>query len=224
MDHKPVLLTGFEPYGGRGINPAAEVVTQLDGCEIEGHRVVGRLVPVSFARLRRRIEELVRDTDPAAVVSLGLWPGEPVIRIERVAVNIADFEIPDNDGMLVVDGLVTPAAAVALASTLPLRAVERALLQAGVPARLSTTAGTFLCNATLYSALQACGSAGPRCGFVHLPYLPEQVASLLSELRKGQTLELHQRADLASMSLATMVQAVRIVVAVSLTTTAEGVA
>jgi pyroglutamyl-peptidase len=179
---------------------------------------------VSFAGLRQRIEDLVRETDPAVVVSLGLWPGEPVIRLERVAVNIADFEIPDNDGMLVVDGLVAAAAPAARVSTLPLRAVERALLQAGVPARLSTTAGTFLCNAALYSALEACESSGARCGFVHLPYLPEQVASLLAELRKGQSLELHQRADLPSMSLATMVGAVRIVMAVSVTTNAEGVA
>ena len=100
---------------------------------------------------------------------------------------------------------------------LPLHAIQRRLLEAGIPARLSSTAGTFLCNATMYTFLHT-GPAGRGvpCGFVHLPYLPEQVAALLEDLRKEQLLELHQRADLASMSLATMVEAVRIVLGVSL--------
>jgi pyroglutamyl-peptidase len=211
------LLTGFEPYGGRGVNPATEVVARLDGVEIEGARVAGRVLPVSFGALRSRIHELLREVDPAVVVSLGLWPGEATIRLERVALNLADFEIPDNDGALLRDDVVAAAAPTALAATLPLRAIERALLRAGIPARLSSTAGTFLCNATLYTFLHAAPAGrGVPCGFVHLPYLPEQVAALLEDLRKEQLLELHQRADLASMSLATMVEAVRIVLGVSL--------
>ena len=211
------LLTGFEPYGGRGVNPATEVVTRLDGVEVEGARVAGRVLPVSFGALRSRIHELLREVEPEVVVSLGLWPGEGTIRLERVALNLADFEIPDNAGALLRDDLVAAAGPTALAATLPLRAIERALLRAGIPARLSSTAGTFLCNATLYTFLHAAAAGrGVPCGFVHLPYLPEQVAALLEELRKQQLLELHQRADLASMSLATMVEAVRIVLGVSL--------
>ncbi|PYO21544.1 MAG: pyroglutamyl-peptidase I [Candidatus Rokuibacteriota bacterium] len=215
------LLTGFEPYGGRGVNPATEVVTRLDGAEIEGVRVAGRVLPVSFGALRSRIHELMQKVAPVVVVSLGLWPGEPTIRLERVALNLADFEIPDNDGALLRDDVVAAAAPTAIASTLPLRAIEGALLRAGIPARLSTTAGTFLCNTTMYTFLHTePAGRGVPCGFVHLPYLPEQVAALLQDLRKEQVLELHQRADLASMSLATMVEAVRIVLGVSLATAA----
>jgi len=215
------LLTGFEPYGGRGVNPATVVVTRLDVAEIEGVRVAGRVLPVSFGALQSRIHELMQKVAPVVVVSLGLWPGEPTIRLERVALNLADFDIPDNDGALLRDDVVAAAAPTAIASTLPLRAIEGALLRAGIPARLSTTAGTFLCNTTMYTFLHTePAGRGVPCGFVHLPYLPEQVAVLLQDLRKEQVLELHQRADLASMSLATMVEAVRIVLGVSLATAA----
>ncbi len=217
MAGRVALVTGFEPYGGRGVNPSTEVVKRVDALEIEGVRVVGRVLPVSFGALRARVRDLVRGIDPALVVSLGLWPGEPTIRLERVALNVADFEIPDNEGALLRDDVVEAAAPTAVPATLPLRAIERALLRAGIPARLSTTAGTFLCNATLYMFLRAAEAAGGvPCGFVHLPYLPEQVAALLEDMRKEPRVELHQRADLASMSLDTMVAAVHIVLTVSL--------
>src|SRR2546430_16361557 len=97
------LLTGFEPYGGRGVNPATEVVTRLDGAEIEGVRVAGRVLPVSFGALRSRIHELMQKVAPVVVVSLGLWPGEPTIRLERAGPNPADLQIPPNDSRLLRD-------------------------------------------------------------------------------------------------------------------------
>jgi len=221
MNGSVALVTGFEPYGGRGINPAAEVVKQIDGLDIEGHRIVGRVLPVSFGRLRERVRDLMSETDPALVLSLGLFPGEPAVRLERVALNLADFEIPDNEGVVLRDDPVEAGAPLAIHSALPLRAIERALLEAGIPARLSTSAGTFLCNATMYAFLATeQARAGVPSGFVHLPYLPEQVASLLEDMREGRSLETHQRADLASMSLGTMVEAVRIVLSVSLSSRA----
>ncbi len=96
-------MTGFEPYGGGGANPSAEVATRLDGREIDGARVVGRTMPVRVRDLGQRIEDLMAELDPVAVVSLGLWPGEPMIRLERVAPNVADFAIPDNEGALLQD-------------------------------------------------------------------------------------------------------------------------
>jgi pyroglutamyl-peptidase len=214
-----VILTGFEPYGGRGINPAAEVVRRLDGEIVAGTPVVGRLLPVSYRRLGPNIEDLLREHDPAAVVGLGLWPGEPAIRLERLAVNVADFEIADNEGALLTDVAVQGNADAALFATWPLRRAETALLDAGIPARASSTAGTFLCNATLYRFLRGLEAAGGRvpCGFVHLPYLPAQVAALVRDLRRERRLELGQRADLASMDLETMVRAVRIVLETCLT-------
>ena len=214
MANRPILVTGFEPYGGRGLNPAFETMQALDGRVIEGLPVVGRGLPVSFSGLKPAIANLLEEIDPAAVVSLGLWPGETMIRLERVSINIADFEIPDNEPFIITDGEVTGDGPNARPATLPLRAIERALLEAGIPARLSTSAGTFLCNACLYAFLEAV-EARPQqtpCGFLHLPYLPQQVAALLTKLRIEKQLELQQRADLASMELSRMVTGVEIAI------------
>ncbi|HSU03968.1 MAG TPA: hypothetical protein VLI93_00185 [Acetobacteraceae bacterium] len=208
----PVLITGFEPYGGRGHNPAAEIARALDGSRVAQIPMVGRTLPVSHAGLHARLSGLVAELTPRVVLSVGLWPGEPAIRIERFAVNLADFEIPDNDGHRPTDQALSPGGSVALAATVPVRQIEAAMLAAGIPARLSNTAGTFLCNACLFAALQAAAAASPPplCGFIHVPYLPVQVAEMLDRNRQESRLELHQRADLASMDLDTMIRAVRI--------------
>jgi pyroglutamyl-peptidase len=164
--------------------------------------------------LKRVIANLLDEFDPTAVVSLGLWPGETMIRVERVSINIADFEIADNEPLIITDGEVTPNGHTARLATLPLRAIERALLEAGIPARLSASAGTFLCNSCLYTFLEA-AEARPHptlCGFLHLPYMPQQVAALLIKLRMEKELELHQRADFASMELSRMVAGVEIAI------------
>jgi len=141
------LLTGFEPYGGRGVNPATEVVTRLDGVEVEGARVAGRVLPVSFGALRSRIHELLREEEPEVVVSLGLWPGEATIRLERLALNLADFEIPDNDGALLRDDVVAAAGPTALAATLPLRARSSApASQLGCRRRRARSSATRRCT------------------------------------------------------------------------------
>lgn len=211
-------MTGFEPYGGRGLNPAFEIMRRLDGTEIAGTPVVGRGLPVSYRELRGRIEGLLEHHDPRLVVALGLWPGTPMIRLERIAINVADFEIPDNDGAVVTDEPLQANGSNALTATLPLRKIETALLEGGIPSHVSNTAGTFLCNATMFEFLQgleARGRAVP-CGFIHLPYMPEQVADLLSRNRAERRLEREQRADLASMDLEVMVRAVRTAIEVSL--------
>src|SRR5215208_6470123 len=213
-----ILLTGFQPYGGRQLNPSAEVVRALDRTRIDGHTVHGMLLPVSFAAAKQPLTDAIAERRPVLVVSLGLWPGEPVIRLERVAVNRASFEMPDNDGQRLLDDNVEPNGPVARAVTLPVGKIISALRANGIPARTSDTAGTFLCNTTLYRALGACErlGTGARCGFVHLPYLPQQVAELLNDLSAEGRLELHQRADLASMSLDIMLEALRTILAVSL--------
>ena len=92
MSGKVALLTGFEPYGGRGVNPAFEIMQRLDGMAIGNTKVAGRPLPVSYEALSAKIDELLEELDPALVVSVGLWPGEPMIRLERIAINMADFE------------------------------------------------------------------------------------------------------------------------------------
>lgn len=212
-----MLLTGFEGYGGRALNPAEQVAKRLDGAEIAGVRVHGRVLPVDFPGLGPRIAALIEEIRPRAVICLGLWPGTPILRIERIAVNIADFEIPDNAGHM-TRGPVVEGGAEAYRSTLPIHAIQGRLLEAGIPARLSPSAGTFLCNALMYHALATCGARAPAvpCGFVHLPYLPEQVATLLLQMRDWSRVELHQRADLASMALDVQTEAVRLAIATTL--------
>jgi pyroglutamyl-peptidase len=213
-----ILLTGFQPYGGRQINPSAEVVRALDKARIDGCTVQGLLLPVSFVAAKQPLTDAITEHRPLLVVSTGLWPGEPVIRLERVAVNRASFEMPDNDGQRPLDDSVEAGGPVARAVTLPVGKIIASLRESGIPARTSDTAGTFLCNTTLYRALGACErlGTGARCGFVHLPYFPQQVAELLNDLSAEGRLELHQRADLASMSLDMMLEALRTILAVSL--------
>ena len=218
-----MLLTGFQGYGGRAVNPAEEVVKALDGAAIGAQRVTARTLPVSFTKLGPGIAQLIEETRPSVVICLGLWPGEPVIRLERVAVNIADFEIADNEGTI-KQGPVVAGGPAAYETTLPIHEIQDRLLKAAIPARLSGSAGIFLCNTLMYHALHYCMALAttPRAGFVHLPYLPEQIATLIEDTRAEEKLELHQRADLASMSLDTMVEALRCAFEVSLEAAAEG--
>jgi pyroglutamyl-peptidase len=215
-----MLLTGFESYGGRSLNPAEQVVKQLDGAEIRGIRVNGRTLPVDYQGLGPRITRLIEEIQPRAVICLGLWPGTPMLRLERIAVNIADFEIPDSVGLM-TRGPVVEGGAEAYRSTLPIHAIQDRLLNAGLPARLSGSAGTFLCNALMYHALRSCAQHAPAapCGFIHLPYLPEQVSTLLLQMREWAKVELHQRADLASMALEAQVEAVRLAIDTTLEAT-----
>jgi len=211
---RTVLITGFEPYGGRRINPAAEIAKALDGSTVDAFAVVGAILPVSQRGVSERLEALLTEHRPAAVISLGLAPGEPMIRLERFGLNLLDFEIPDNDGARLADAAIEPNGSTAMRATLPLRAIEAALLEAGIPARLSSTAGTYLCNATLYSLIRILDARFPASlgGFIHLPYLPEQVAQLLADGKRERRLELAQRSDIASMDLATQIRAVTIAV------------
>jgi pyroglutamyl-peptidase len=216
--NKTILVTGFEPYGGRRINPAAEVAKALDGSSVEDFGVIGAILPVSQRSLRTRLEELLTELRPAIVISLGLAPGEPMIRLERFGLNLLDFEIADNDGARLADAPVEANGTTGVRASLPLRAIEQALLDAAIPARLSSTAGTFLCNATLYRLIRVLEERFPAAlgGFIHLPYLPEQVARLLSDGKRDRRLELAQRSDTASMDLATQIRAVTIAMTASI--------
>jgi pyroglutamyl-peptidase len=211
---RPVLLTGFEPYAGRGSNPAFDTMRALDGKKIRDVEIVGRALPVSISSIRTNAQRLVEEIEPSAIVSVGLWPGESMIRLERVALNVADFEIGDNEGAIWHDQKISGNGPEARPATLPLRKIEDGLLEAGIPVRISSTAGTYLCNACLYSFLEEVEQqAYPLlCGFIHVPYTPEQVAAVIADLRKGQQLEQHQRADLVSMELSRTIRAVEIAI------------
>jgi len=207
--HPKVLLTGFEPYGGMTTNPAYATMRALDGETIAGHQVVGRPLPVSIARIDAVIGEMLLETRPQMVISLGLAPGEPVIRLERVGLNLADFELGDNEGATSRDKPVSHQGAAARWASLPLRRIEASLLAKGIPARLSETAGTYLCNACLYGFLERLESQGAPCGFIHLPMTPDLAAEAIARRRHDGM----DRLPPPSMSLDLIVTSVRIAIA-----------
>jgi pyroglutamyl-peptidase len=146
------------------------------GAEVAGHEVVGRVLPVSTSRAPALLEQALAEVDPAVVLMLGVAPGRPALTIERVAVNVLDFEIPDNDGARPDGAPIVEGGPDAYLSTLPARSVVAAWREAGVPGCVSETAGTYLCNQALYTALHATAGRDVPVGFVHLPSLPEEAA------------------------------------------------
>jgi pyroglutamyl-peptidase len=170
------LVTGFGPFGKVERNPSESIVRELDGARIGGHDVVGRILPVSAESTPGAVRAALKETDPAVALLLGVAPGRAALAAERVAINVLDFEEPDNDGALPVDVPIEAAGPAAYLSTLPLRAVVETWQRAGIPGYLSYTAGTYLCNAALYTALHETADDPLPVGFVHLPSLPAEVA------------------------------------------------
>lgn len=171
-----VLLTGFPAYADAGRNPSEQVVAALDGATVAGAEITGRILPVSAEHTPGAVRAALAETAPDLVLLLGVAPGRSGLSIERVAVNLLDFHLPDNDGACPVDLPIEPAGPVAYLATLPVRAIAEAWRAAGIPGSISETAGLFLCNAAMYTALHATAGGGPPAGFLHLPSLPEEVA------------------------------------------------
>lgn len=197
-----MLLTGFEGYGGRSDNPSAMIAEALAGSTIAGEPINSEVLPVTLNDIRANIETLIDKHQPRFVICLGLAPGEPMIRIEKLAVNQADFQIGDNNGNTTREPLLEDGPA-AFEATLPVHNICEDVLASGLPARVSYTAGTFLCNAVSYYALNYCAVRypGTRAGFIHLPYLPSQVRDVIVGTQSGKAIEIEQRSDLASMAL-----------------------
>jgi len=174
-----ILLTGFEPFGEYTSNPAGDVAKALDG-RVFGAEVVRSVVlPVHHAEAALTVSRLLDEIAPRAIVHLGLAGARARIALERVAVNVMDFEIADNAGYRAAGEPCVPGGPVAYFSTLPLGAILNALTADGVPAYLSSTAGTYLCNQTMYTTrhvLERRGLAIP-AGFIHLPQSAAMVAA-----------------------------------------------
>src|SRR5262245_35231252 len=171
-----VLLTGFGPFGTVERNPSEQIVGELDGARIDGHEVVGRILPLSAETTPEAVRTALEETSPVLALLLGVAPGRAALAAERVAVNVLDFAEPDNDGALPVDVPIEHDGPAAYFATLPLRAIVDAWHRAGIPGYLSDTAGTYLCNAALYTALHATADDPLPVGFVHVPSLPAEVA------------------------------------------------
>jgi pyroglutamyl-peptidase len=174
-----IVLTGFEPFGTFPSNPSGEVAKALDGRAFGAEVVRGAVLPVHHADAALAVARLVEDSVPRAIVHLGLAGGRARIALERVAVNVMDFEIADNAGYRATGEPCVPGGPVAYFSTLPLAAMLAALVADGVPAYLSNTAGTYLCNQTMYTTrhlLEERRLAIP-AGFIHLPQSAAMVAA-----------------------------------------------
>ncbi|WP_271854074.1 pyroglutamyl-peptidase I [Planococcus maritimus] len=167
---KTLLLTGFEPFLDYTINPTMRVVERLDGEEIGGYRIISRILPVDFNRSGQRILEWIEALEPDAVVSLGLAAGRYKITPERVALNVKDGD-QDNEGYQPVDEPISTAGPDAYLSTLPVREMTQALIEAGLPAEISNTAGAYLCNNIMYEGLHYAAMNKPDMlsGFIHIP-------------------------------------------------------
>jgi pyroglutamyl-peptidase len=176
---RTILVTGFEPFGAHSANPSEGLAKAVDGRRVGDFTVLGVVLPVHHADTTARLHALLAESNPEAVLHLGLAGGRARIALERVAVNVMDYEVVDNAGYRASGEPCVPGGPTAYFSTLPLPAMLKALVAEGIPAYLSNTAGTYLCNQTLYWTLHAVRDAPrpPRVGFVHLPLLPAMVAA-----------------------------------------------
>ncbi len=176
---RTVLLTGFDPFGGERLNPSWLAVEALHGETIAGRRIVAIQLPTSFTRGPRALRAAIRRHAPELIVCVGQAGGRAQISLERIAINVDDARIADNDGAQPVDRSIARGGPAAYFSTLPIKAMFAALREAGIPVEISQTAGTFVCNRVFYALMRALAEdahlhAGTRGGFVHIPYLPGQ--------------------------------------------------
>ncbi|VVJ22826.1 Pyrrolidone-carboxylate peptidase (EC [Amycolatopsis camponoti] len=170
-----VLMTGFAPFGGEPVNPSWQAVSLLGARRDD---IAAVELPCEFAASLPTLRRAVEEHRPSLVVCVGQAGGRPDVTPERVAVNLIDARIPDNAGARPVDVPVVPDGPAAYFTTLPVKACVAAIRAAGVPASVSHTAGTYVCNQVFYGLMHLL-SARPdvRGGFVHVPFSPEQVAA-----------------------------------------------
>jgi pyroglutamyl-peptidase len=178
---KTVLLTGFEPFNGAAINPSWEAVRALDGWSGPDFTVVARQLPCVFGRAILVLLEAIDALEPDIVIAVGQAGGRPELSVERVAINVDDASILDNAGQQPVDAPIAAGGPAAYFSTLPIKAIVRALRVRGLKSGVSQTAGTFVCNHVFYGLMhhmagRSTSDRAIRAGFIHVPFLPEQVA------------------------------------------------
>lgn len=171
-----VLVTGFEPFGGEAINPALEAVKMLKD-EISGAEIIKLQIPVVAGKSIERIHEKMKEVQPDLVISIGQAGGRFGVTPERVAINITDARIPDNEGNQPIDEPIFADGDTAYFSNLPVKAMVQAIKDAGYPSSLSNTAGTYICNHVMYGILYYIKKEFPnvRGGFIHVPYAASQV-------------------------------------------------
>ncbi len=196
-----ILLTGFDAFNGEKINPSSLILEKIPD-EISGNKIEKLLLPTAFYKVADLIERKIVASKPDIIISLGQAGGRSEITVERVAINIADASIADNKGMRPIDEKIRWDGENAYFSTLPIKAIVENLRQENIPAAVSNTAGTFVCNFVMYNDLYLGEKyKNISAGFIHVPYLPAQVLD-----KRG----------VSSMNLEDMVKAIEIVIKTSI--------
>ena len=174
---KKILLTGFEPFGGEEINPSLELINRLseESWQREIRLDVLKL-PVVFNQAIEKLRVVVKEIDPDIVLGIGQAGGRTALSIERVAINVDDAPIADNQGNQPVDQVINTRGPVAYFSTLPVKKMMRAAREVGVPTIVSNSAGTYVCNHLMYGIMDLL-QGKKQGGFIHIPFLPSQVVN-----------------------------------------------
>lgn len=199
-----VLLTGFNPFGGEPVNPASEAIQRLSAKNFDNIELVTKQIPTVFHKSIEVLKQAIQEVQPNVVICVGQAGGRSDITVGRVAINVDDARIPDNEGNQPIDVPIVPDGPVAYWSSLPVKAIVKNIREAGIPASVSQTAGTFVFNHLFYGLAHLIATEFPsiRGGFIHIPYLPEQAV---------------RHAGAPSMSLDHIVQALEIAVHTSVT-------
>ncbi|HXU37278.1 MAG TPA: pyroglutamyl-peptidase I [Blastocatellia bacterium] len=202
-----LMLTAFEPFAGEPINPSLEAARQMKKIDFADTYVRVVELPVDRFRAVAMALELIRASKPDIVIMLGEAGGRHRVSPERVAINIDDFRIADNAGNQPRDEPIVEGGPAAYFSTLPIRAITERIVNAHIPAAISNSAGSYLCNRLFYSVMHAIAVEGSsaKAGFMHLPYLHDQAISKYPEV--------------PSLSRESIVEAVRLAIEVSLEST-----
>ena len=174
MTEKKLLITGFDPFGGESLNPAWEAVKRLPD-RIGAYHLHKLQIPTVFSLAAQTALDAARSIQPDVILCIGQAGGRKAVTPEMVAINLRHASIPDNRGNQPQDKPVLPLAPAAYFTTLPVRKMARAISDSGLPAAVSYSAGAFVCNDTLYTLLHHYDGTSTRTGFIHVPFLPEQV-------------------------------------------------
>ncbi|WP_353094702.1 pyroglutamyl-peptidase I [Tissierella praeacuta] len=170
-----ILVTGFDPFGGEKINPAYEAVKLIPD-RIANCDIIKLEIPTVFARSALVVEKAIEEYKPDVVLNVGQAGGRSSITVEKVAINLAEARIPDNDGDQPVDQMLQQDGETAYFSTIPVKAIVKNIREHGIPANISYTAGTYVCNSIMYNVLYMTNKKNTniRAGFIHVPYSTEQ--------------------------------------------------
>lgn len=192
---KKVLITCFDPFGGEDINPSQLAVFALPD-EVAGAKIIKLEIPTVFNKSKELLYEALEKEKPDVVMCIGQAGGRPDITVERVAINIDDARIVDNENQQPIDKPIERHGPTAYFSTLPIKAMVKGCEEKNIPASISNTAGTFVCNHLMYAACHYRATHQPhlKAGFIHIPFVPEQIlnkphmpAMILTDIVRGLT-------------------------------------